>query len=177
MPTSFTKIFAELEAALEAGVILRYGVGGAIGATFYVEAAETEGVDVFIAVDSARGSPLDPFRAVFDYFRNRGAGWQDEHLVIGGWPVHFLPSTGGLVDDALEHARMLEVEGQQVRVLSLEHLAAIAVETKRAKNRIRMHQIWESPELDRQRFGTLIANFGLAERWTRWLDLLEEEGE
>ena len=174
LPTSFARIFSELELALREGVIVRYGVAGAIGATFYVEAVATEDVDIFVAVDHASGSSLDPFRAVFDHFIARGATWQDEHLVIGGWPVHFLPSTGPLVDDALAHAVINEVEGQVVRVLPLEHLAAIAIETNRLKDRARMLQIWASEQLDRARFLALIERFGLGRRWERLKPLLEE---
>lgn len=171
MPGSFLKIFAELEAAVGDGVLERYAVGGAIAATFYLEAAETEDVDVFVVATGDSGS-LDPFGALYRWFRDRGAGWQDEHLVVAGWPLHLLPSTGALVDDALVGARVEMVEGQPVRVMRLEHLAAIALETGRQKDRLRLLQMWESDALDRPTFLSLVERFGLAERWTKFLLLI-----
>ncbi len=174
LPDSFSKIFSEIEAALRDGVILRYGVGGAIGALVYIEAVATEDVDVFIAVDPSARSVLDPFRAVYDYFLGRGARWEGEHLVIGGWPVHFLPSTGPLMDDALANTRRTAVDDLVISVLSLEHLAAVALETNRGKDRARLEQIWTSGELDRERFLALVQRFGLSERWEKVREFFEE---
>lgn len=173
MPGSFLTIFAELEAAVADGALTRYAVGGAIAVTFYLEATETEDVDVFVVADD-HGSLLNPFGAVYQWFRERGAGWQDEHLVVAGWPLHLLPSTGPLVDDGLRHARRETVEGQPVCVLSLEHLAAIALETGRGKDRLRLLQMWESSLLDRERFLALVERFGLTDRWQRFLLLIED---
>ena len=172
MPGSFLKIFAELEAAVAAGVLRRYAVGGAIAATFYLEPTETEDVDVFVVADEGE-SPLNPFAELYAWFRARGAGWRDEHLVVAGWPLHLLPSTGPLVDDGLQHARSETVDGQPVKVLGLEHLAAIALETGRGKDRLRLLQMWESDILDRPRFLTLVERFGLHERWQKYLLLIE----
>lgn len=174
MPDSFAKIFSELESAVRVGVIARYGIGGAIGATFYIEAAETEDVDVFVAVAAAEMPSLDPFRGVYEYFLGRGARWQDEHLVMGGWPVHLLPSTGPLLDDAMANAQREVIEGQPVCVLSLEHLGAIALETNRGKDRARLQQIWDSEKLDRTRFLGLVERFGLQARWEKLSTLFEE---
>lgn len=172
MSGSFLKIFAELEAAVAAGVLTRYAVGGAIAATFYLEPTATEDVDVFVVVEEG-ASTLHPFGSVYEWFRGRGAAWQDEHLVVAGWPLHLLPSTGALVDDGIRHARNEAVDGQVVRVLSLEHLAAIALETGRSKDRVRLLQMWQSDLLDRSRFLELVERFGLGERWQRFLSLIE----
>ena len=173
LPQSFATIFSELEAALSDGVLSRYGVGGAIGATFYLEAVLTEDVDVFAVADPTRGSVLEPFRDLYAYFIERGARWQDEHLVIGGWPVHLLPSTGQLLDDALAGVQRHVVDGQQVNVLSLEHLGAIALETNRPKDRMRLQAMWESPVLDRTVFLSLVKRFGLKARWEKLLPLFQ----
>lgn len=143
MSGSFLKIFAELEAAVAAGVLTRYAVGGAIAATFYLEPTSTEDVDVFVVVEEG-ASTLHPFGTVYEWFRGRGAAWRDE-----------------------------AVDGQVVRVLSLEHLAAIALETGRSKDRVRLLQMWQSDLLDRSRFLELVERFGLGERWQRFLSLIE----
>ena len=65
---------------------------------------------------------------------------EGEYIVIGGWPVQFLPPTGPLVDEALGQAVETDVEGVRARVFSAEHLAAIALETGRAKDKARLLQ-------------------------------------
>jgi len=90
-------IFAELEAAVADGMVARYAVGGAVGATFYIEPAATQDVDVFVVFDQA-ASRLVSLAPIHDYFTKRGAVVQNERLVIAEWPVQFLPAATPLVD-------------------------------------------------------------------------------
>ena len=107
------RIFAELEAALGDGIIDRYAIGGAVGATFYIEPSATQDVDVFVVFNQP-ATLLVSLTPIYAYFARRGAVVQDEHLVIADWPVQFLPATTPLVDDALDHAVHMIVEGQPV---------------------------------------------------------------
>lgn len=40
------------------GIIGQYAIGGAIGATFYLEPTATFDIDVFVSLGNAPGSPL-----------------------------------------------------------------------------------------------------------------------
>ncbi len=166
-------IFAELEAAVADGIVERYAVGGAVGATFYIEPAATQDVDVFVVFDQS-ASQLVSLAPIYDYFTNRGAVVQNEHLLIADWPVQFLPAATPLVDDALVHAVRMTVDGQAVAVLSQEHLAAIALETGRMKDKIRLSQFLASGTFERLRFDALIERFGLTEKWARFVALMED---
>jgi len=167
-------IFAELEAAVADGIVGRYAVGGAVGATFYIEPAATQDVDVFVVFDQS-ASLFVSLAPIYDYFTDRGAVVQNEHLVIADWPVQFLPATTPLVDDALVHAVRMTVDGQAVAVLSQEHLAAIALETGRLKDKIRLSQFLASGTFERLRFGALTERFGLTEKWARFVALMEDQ--
>ena len=168
------EVFAELEAAVADGIIERYAVGGAVGATFYIEPAATQDVDVFVIFDRS-GSLLVSLAPIYDYFTTRGAVVQNEHLVIAEWPVQFLPAATPLVDDALVHAVRMAVDGQAVAVLSQEHLAAIALETGRMKDKIRLAQFLASGTFERSRFDALLERFELIEKWTRFGALMENQ--
>jgi len=74
-------VFAELEAAQASGVIERYAIGGAVGATFYIEPAATQDLDVFVVFGPQPGLLLS-ITPVYEFFRERGAELQGEHLVI-----------------------------------------------------------------------------------------------
>jgi len=52
-----------------------------------------------------------------------------------------------------------------VRVLSAEHLAAIALETGRPKDHARLVQFVDSGILDEQRLAAILGRHGLLERW------------
>ena len=164
-------IFAALEGALTEGIIERYAIGGAVGATFYIEPSAIQDVDVFVVFNQ----PILSLAPIYAYFTARGAVVQDEHLTIADWPVQFLPSTTPLVEDALAHAVGMSVDGQSVAVLSQEHLAAIALETGRMKDKIRLAQFLESPTFDRARFQTFTERFGLTDKWMRFAALMEDD--
>ncbi len=171
---SLAKVLSELEAAQKAGVLDRYAVGGAVGATFYIEPAATEDVDIFIEMIPKPGSILETLDPLYSFFTVRGAEVEGERLVIGGWLVQLLPPPTDLVAEALDQARPMEVEGVTVPVFKQEHLAAIALETNRPKDKLRLQQFVESPSLDVDAFHALIERFGLQQRWMRMKVLLEE---
>jgi hypothetical protein len=97
-----------------------------------------------------------------------------ESLYIGGRLVQLLPPPTVLVAEALDRAGRMEVEGMEVPVFSQEHLAAIALETNRPKDKVRLQQFLDSGTLDRAAFERLVERFGLTERWARTRALLEE---
>ncbi len=150
------------------GVIARYAIGGAVGATFYLEPVATLDVDVFVVFRSEPGSLLVDPRPVFDYLKAKGFAMEGEYVMIGGWPVQFLPSTGPLIDEALSQAVDLDVEGVATRVFTAEHLAAIALQTGRAKDKARLLQFVETPTLTTTRFQAILAAHGLEAAWKRF---------
>lgn len=168
-------VFSELEAAQSDGIIERYAIGGAVAATFYIEPSATQDVDVFVVFKRQPAPVLLTLAPVYEYFVRRGATVRGEHLVIADWPVQFLPATTALVEDALTNTVRVDVEGQRVAVFTQEHLAAIALETGRMKDKVRLAQFLESGTLDRARFEELVQRFGLAEKWTRFTRLLEDQ--
>ena len=54
------------------GVIERYAIGGAVGATFYLEPVATIDVDVFVELHIPPGSQLVSPEPIFKYLRDRG---------------------------------------------------------------------------------------------------------
>ena len=70
-----------------------------------------------------------------------------------------------LVEEALRDAVEEEVEGISVRVFTAEHLAAIALEVGRAKDKARVLQFIEEGALDASRFESILARHSLQSRW------------
>src|SRR6266480_690050 len=105
------------------GVIERYAIGGAVGATFYLEPVATLDVDVFIEFRAQPGSRLVSLEPIFTYLRDRGCTMEGEHIVIAGWPVQFLPANSNLLQEALVAAVEKSVEGTSARVFTAEPIA------------------------------------------------------
>lgn len=150
------------------GVIERHAIGGAVGATFYLEPVATLDLDVFITFRSKAGGLLADPQPIFDYLKARGGRMEGEYVVVAGWPVQFLPAAGPLVEEALARAVEKDVAGTTTRVFSAEHLAAIALQTGRAKDKARLLQFIEAGGLDSARFQDIIARHGLDAAWQRF---------
>lgn len=150
------------------GIVERYAIGGAVGATFYLEPVATLDVDVFVTFKPEPGSLVVSPQPIFDYLQTKGATMEGEYIVIGGWPIQFLPATSPLVEEALAQAGETDVEGTPARVFAPEYLAAIALQTGRAKDKARLLQFIEAGAFDAKRFQDIIAKNGLVEAWQKF---------
>lgn len=162
------KTFAVINQMQAAGVIGRYAIGGAVGATFYLEPVRTVDLDVFVAIHPVAGSLIITPQPIYDYLTARGYKASGEYLVIEGWPVQFLPPTGPLLEEAIAQARETDVEGERTFVISAEHLVAIALETGRAKDKARIVQFVEADVLNQERLRDILSRHQLSDRWTRF---------
>ena len=138
-----------------------------MGATFHLEPVATLDVDVFVTFQPEAGNLLASPQAIFDYLKARGGTMEGEYIVVAGWPVQFLPAANPLVAEALEQAVKRDVAGVAARVFTAEHLAAIALQTGRAKDKARLLQFIEAGSLDAARFQDIVSRHGLIEAWKR----------
>lgn len=152
----------------EAGVIDRYAIGGAVGATFYLEPVRTIDVDIFVAFPSKAPGTILTLDPIYDFLTKRGSTVEGEYLVMAGWPVQFLPSTGPLVDEAILEACEFQVDEVATRVFTAEHLVAIALQTGRPKDKARILQFKEAGAIDSGRLQRILERHDLTERWTRF---------
>ncbi len=160
---NFRRAF-EIANRMEAeSVISRYAIGGAVGATFYLEPVATLDVDVFVLFCS-EGIIIDP-SPIFDFLKSQGGVMEGEYVVLADKPVQILTANTPLVEDALSEAAFEDVDGTPVRVFTAEHLAAIALEVGRAKDKARLLQFIEEGILDLSRFEMILSRHGLHQRW------------
>ena len=115
------------------GVIGKYAIGGAVGATFYLEPSATLDIDIFISLKTPSDSSLVTLSPIYDYLASRGRKAEKEYIIIEGWPVQFLPASDALDEEALAQAAETEVEDVRTWVMTAEHLVAIALRTGRAE--------------------------------------------
>lgn len=125
-------------------------------------------MDIFISFEAQPGSLLISPEPVFKYLTGRGARIEGEYLIIADWPVQFLPPSGRLVEEALEEAVQVEVEEIRTRVFTAEHLAAIALQTGRPKDKARLLQFIDSGALSSERFQSILERHALAGSWMKF---------
>ena len=151
------------------GIIDCYAIGGAVGATFYLEPISTLDVDVFVELHAGPGSRIVTLDPIFEYLRARGCTMEGEYIVISGWPVQFLPPSSPLAEEALRNAVAIDVAGTSARVFTAEYLAAIALQTGRAKDKARLLHFSEAGVLDETTFEAILTRHNLVDRWQRFL--------
>jgi len=150
------------------GVIRKYAIGGAVGATFYLEPSATLDIDIFVSFETAPGRALILLSPIYDYLKARGCREEGEHVVIGGWPVQFLPAPDALAEEAVAQAVETDVEGVRTWVMTAEHLVAIALQTGRAKDHIRILQFIDSGMVDADTLDAILARHGFLEQWEQF---------
>jgi hypothetical protein len=149
------------------GVLDRYAIGGAMGATFYVEPLITFDLDVFVVLpqDAADLLSLAP---LYEVLRARGYTEDGECVLIEGVPVQFLPAYNALLEEALRQARETLYEEVPTRVVRAEHLIAICLQTGRDKDRERVRIFREQAELDMSYLAEVLKRHGLEGKWQQW---------
>jgi len=150
------------------GVIGKYAIGGAVGATFYLEPSATLDVDIFVTLGANPGSLLVSLAPIYDYLKGRGCRVEGEHIIVGDWPVQFLSASDALEQEALAEAVTAEVEDQETHVMSAEHLAAIALRTARPKDFARLLQFVELDVLDIDKLKSILNRHGLTLKWQQF---------
>ncbi|PYJ97825.1 MAG: hypothetical protein DME23_13620 [Verrucomicrobia bacterium] len=158
------EILNELE---RTGVLSRYAIGGAMGATFYVEPLLTFDLDVFVVLPQAAGG-LVTLAPLYEALRRRGYAEEGECVNIEGVPVQFLPAYNALLEEALREARGTAYEDTPTHVLRAEHLVAICLQTGRDKDRERVRIFREQAELDLKYLTEVLQRHGLQAKWKQW---------
>ena len=147
------------------GVIGKYAIGGAVGATFYLPPSATIDLDIFVELPKSSGSSLLTLTPIYEYLTARGCAVRHEHIVIGKWPVQFLSPSNPLEKDAIENAIPTDVNGVPTWVMRAEHLVAIALKTGRTKDHARILQFLDQKAVNQTLLTTLLVRHQLPAKW------------
>jgi hypothetical protein len=156
-------------------VIGKYAVGGAVGASIYVEVSFTEDVDVFAALAATPDNLLIDLTSIYKYARAHAWEEAGPYIVIAGWKVQFLPPDGPLVEEAIEKAIEHDLDGMPMRVFTPEYLVAIALKVGRYKDKLRAQLFLETSKrpdakfkLDDAVLSDILQRHGLLDAWAKF---------
>lgn len=149
------------------GVIGKYAIGGAVGATFYLEPSATLDIDIFVALRNAPGSLLVTLDPIYKYLTapERSYKIEKEYVIVEGWPVQFLPPSDALGEEALAKAVETKLDGIKTWVMTAEHLVALAIKLGRAKDFARIVQFIESGVIKPGKLDGILSRHRLLAKW------------
>lgn len=161
--TTLSQTFRVLNELQVDGVIEQYAVAGAMAFLFYTEPATTYDLDVFVFLPPQTGLifSMDP---LYGELRKRGYSFDAEHVMIYETPVQFLPAYNALAVEAVEQAVVHDYNGTPVRVISSEHLIALAYQTGGGHRIARASSLLAMGTIDAGRLDAILSAHGIGER-------------
>jgi DNA-binding Lrp family transcriptional regulator len=165
------KVLNDLE---KKGVIKRYVIGGGIAVLFYAESILTYDLDVFCLLPTERGG-LITLSPIYEYLQAKGYKVQEEHIVIEGIPVQFIPAYNELVEEALGEAIETTYKQVKTRIVRAEHLLAIMLQTYRPKDRERILLLLDEAQIDMPYLEKVLERHGLQDKWSKFRRRYREE--
>jgi hypothetical protein len=159
-----------INAMLKAGVISRYAIGGAVGATFYIEAIRTVDVDVFVPIHQQPDSLIVTLDHFSKFLEQHNYQMKGEYWELEGNLVQFMPIEGDpLLQEAITQAREFDLEGISTFVFSPEYLAAIALKVSRPEKDVpRILQFIREKALDERLFLDILARHDMTSAWKKF---------
>lgn len=158
-----------LNRLVDDGVIENYAIGGAIGASFYLPAMQTEDIDVFVFLPSPK-SLLVSLSGIYEALKALGGVVDREYVRFDEWPVQILTDATPLIREAIRDAIAVDFDEIPTRVFRSEHLCAIALQTGRAKDYARVTMFLEQKEVDREVLEDLAIRYELSDQLQRAID-------
>ena len=150
------------------GILADFAIGGAIAASFFTPAVATEDLDIFAFLKPSP-SGLLMLTPLYERLQALGGRIENEYVVIGKWPVQILPAYTPLVEEAVSYAVDRIFEDLTVRVVDADYLCAIALQTGRPKDYLRVHTLIESGHVHTETLTGLINKYSLTQRWEAYV--------
>lgn len=156
------KLIKELK---EKKIFADYSIGGGIAALYYIEPLLTYDLDIFfIPIEDS----IDVLSPIYGYLKEKGCKVKKEHVLIEGVPVQFIPVYNDLVKEAVQYSVEVKYGRRKTRVLGLEYLIAVMLQTYRPKDRERLVKVFEEAKIDMKLLKKTLKKYGLYEKYVQF---------
>jgi hypothetical protein len=119
---------------------------------------------------------IDALSPIYAYLKGKGYKTQEEHIVIEGVPVQFIPVYNELIREAVLETAEVKYGRTKTKVLGLEYLVAIMLQTNRPKDRERLVKIFEEVKVDLRFLKKILKRFNLLDRYARFKEMYFDSG-
>jgi len=162
------KIIKELK---EKKVFKDFSIAGGIAALYYIEPILTYDLDIlFIPIQDS----IDILAPIYQYLREKGFKTKGEHVVIEGVPVQFIPVYNDLVKEAVQYSDEVKYGRIKTKVLGLEYLIAIMLQTYRPKDRERLIKVFEETKIELKLLKKILKKYGLYNKYVQFKEIYFE---
>jgi hypothetical protein len=159
------KLIKELK---KAKVLKDFSIGGGIAALYYIEPLLTYDLDIFfIPIEDS----IDVLKPVYRYLKEKGFKAKKEHVLIEGVPVQFIPVYNDLVKEAVQNSIEVKYGRIKTRILGLEYLIAVMLQTYRPKDRERLVKVFEVAKIDLRLLKKVLKKYGLHDKYDRFKEM------
>jgi hypothetical protein len=159
------KLIKELK---EKKILKDFSIGGGIAALYYIEPLLTYDLDIFFIPIEDR---IDVLAPIYQYLKEKGFKAKKEHVLIEGVPVQFIPVYNELVKEAVQYSDETKYGRIKTRVLGLEYLIAVMLQTFRPKDRERLVKIFEEAKIDLKLLKRILRKYGLYDKYVQFKEL------
>ncbi len=161
------KVINDLE---KNGIVESYALGGATALLFYAEPTLTFDIDIFVFLPESKDSKLINLSPLYKALKARGYSPQKEHVMIEGVPVQFIPVYNPLVEEAVRKAKIKDYQGVQTKVLTIEYLLAIMIDTNRPKDRERIKNLLGEVKFNKKYLDEILNCHSLRTKWEKEIE-------
>jgi hypothetical protein len=158
------KTLKVLNDMLEMGLIEQYAIGGGIAVLYYTEPVLTYDLDVFCLLPADKGE-LVTLSPIYKYLQKKGYREDGEHIIIEGIPVQMIPAYNEIIEEALNEAAEVQYQQIKTRIVRVEHLLAIMLQTYRPRDRERILLLLDETQIDMLYLEDVLKRHGLMKKW------------
>jgi hypothetical protein len=159
------KIIKELK---EKKVLKDFSIGGGIAVLYYIEPLLTYDLDIlFIPIEHS----IDILAPIYQYLKEKSFKTKGEHVVIEGVPVQFIPAYNELVKEAVQYSDEVKYGRIKTKVLGLEYLIAVMLQTYRPKDRERLIKVFEEAKIDLKLLKKILKKYELYDRYIQFKEI------
>lgn len=159
------KILKLIKELKEKKVLKDFSIGGGIAALYYIEPLLTYDLDIFfVPIEDS----FDVLAPIYRYLKEKGFKAKKEHVLIEGVPVQFIPVYNDLVKEAVQYSDEVKYGRIKTKVLGLEYLIAIMLQTFRPKDRERLVKVFEEAKIDLKLLKRILKKYGLYDKYVQF---------
>lgn len=166
------KTLEKINELAKAGIITNYAIAGGMGQFYYIEPSVTYDLDIIVNLASEKNK-LNPLEPIYKWAEENNYKSIEEHIIIEGIPVQFIPAYNDLVTEALKNAVEIELYRVKTFIFKPEYLMAIMLQTNRSKDRERLIKFFEEAGFSLGEFENILEKFNLIEKYSEFKKRLQ----